>query len=87
MTFNDAEAFCMARGAHLATYSNLEEQLDAEGYYIRLGGRQGYWRCYQGRSAVMAGASTLAMQLLQTGHRLVPQAACCPATTPFTGSA
>ena len=43
MTFNEAESFCMARGAHLATYSNLEEQLDAEGYYIRLGGCQGCW--------------------------------------------
>jgi hypothetical protein len=41
MTFNDAEVFCTARGAHLTTYSNLDEQIDAEGYYIRLGG----WSC------------------------------------------
>jgi hypothetical protein len=37
MTYNEGEAFCMARGAHLVTYSNLDEQLDAESYYVRLG--------------------------------------------------
>lgn len=37
MTFHEGEAFCTARGAHLVTYGNLDEQLDAESYYIKLG--------------------------------------------------
>ena len=28
MTFHEGEAFCTARGAHLVTYGNLDEQLE-----------------------------------------------------------